>query len=82
MRRRNHREENTQRFSIKMQKKLAVLFFSILVAFISLNVRLYLINRDNGERYKKQVLSQQEYDSIVLPAKRGEIVDAKTLIKQ
>ena len=77
MRRQNRREENTQRFSIKMQKKLAVLFFLILVAFVSLNVRLYAINRDSGEQYKKQVLSQQEYDSIVLPAKRGEIVDAK-----
>lgn len=76
MRRQNNREENTKRFSIKMQKKLAVLFFLILVAFVSLNVRLYAINRDSGEQYKKQVLSQQEYDSIVLPAKRGEIVDA------
>lgn len=76
MRKKKYREENTQRFSIKMQKKLAVLFFLILVAFISLNVRLYAINRDSGEQYKKQVLSQQEYDSVVLPAKRGEIVDA------
>ncbi len=76
MRKQKHREENVQRFSIKMQKKLAVLFFLILVAFISLNVRLYAINRDSGEQYKKQVLSQQEYDSIALPAKRGEIVDA------
>ncbi|HOO29293.1 MAG TPA: cell division protein FtsI, partial [Lachnospiraceae bacterium] len=76
MRKQNHREETTQRFSIKMQKKLAVLFFLILVAFISLNVRLYVINRDNGEQYKKQVLSQQQYDSVTLPAKRGEIVDS------
>ena len=58
-----------------MQKKLAVLFICILVAFLGLNIRLYAINRDNGEQYKKNVLSQQQYDSIVLPAKRGEIVD-------
>ncbi len=58
-----------------MQKKLTVLFLLILVAFIGLSVRLYAINRDNGEEYKKQVLSQQEYDSVTLPAKRGEIVD-------
>ncbi len=78
MRRRNHHAENQnpQRFSIRMQKKLAALFFLILLAFALLNVKLYAINRDNGERYKKQVLSQQEYDSIVLPAKRGEIVDS------
>ncbi|MFT3985686.1 MAG: penicillin-binding transpeptidase domain-containing protein [Lachnospiraceae bacterium] len=76
MRRKKQQEENSKKFSIKMQKKLAVLFFLILVAFISLNIRLYAINRDSGEQYKKQVLSQQEYDSITLPAKRGEIVDA------
>ncbi|MBR4169883.1 MAG: cell division protein FtsI [Lachnospiraceae bacterium] len=64
------------RFTKKMQKKLAVLFVLILVAFISLSVRLYAINRDNGEKYKKQVLSQQEYDSITLVAKRGDILDS------
>ena len=68
-------KERPQKFTGRMQKKLAVLFLLILAAFIGLTVRLYAINRDNGEEYKKQVLSQQEYDSIVLPAKRGEIVD-------
>lgn len=69
-------KQNERKFSLKMQKKLAVLFILILVAFISLTIRLYAINRDNGERYKKQVLSQQEYDSVTLVAKRGDILDA------
>ena len=69
------RKERPQKFTGRMQKKLAVLFLMILAAFIGLTIRLYAINRDNGEEYKKQVLSQQEYDSKVLPAKRGEIVD-------
>lgn len=64
-----------RKFSLKMQKKLAVLFILILVAFLSLSIRLYAINRDNGEKYKKQVLSQQEYDSVTLVAKRGDILD-------
>ena len=64
------------RFTIKMQKKLVVLFFFILLAFVGLSVRLFLINRDNGEEYKKQVLSHQEYDSAIIPFKRGEILDA------
>ena len=76
MKRKQH-EDRTQKFSIKMQKKLAVLFIMILVAFIALNMRLMKINKEDGEKYKKQVLSQQEYDSITLPAKRGEIVDRK-----
>lgn len=64
------------KFTIKMQKKLLVLFLFILAAFVGLSVRLFLINRDNGEEYKKQVLSHQEYDSLIIPFKRGEIVDA------
>lgn len=72
---RKKRGTKPQRFTGKMQKKLTVLFLLILAAFGVLTVRLYAINRDNGEEYKKQVLSQQEYDSKALPAKRGEIVD-------
>ena len=64
------------RFTIKMQKKLLVLFILILAAFAGLSVQLYLITRDNGEEYKKQVLSQQEYDSSTIPFKRGNIVDS------
>jgi len=59
-----------------MQKKLLVLFLFILAAFVGLSVQLFLINRDNGEEYKKRVLSHQEYDSTIIPFKRGEIVDA------
>ena len=58
-----------------MSLKLAVLFMMILVAFAFLGVRLFIINRDNGDRYKKRVLSQQAYDSVTIPAKRGDIVD-------
>ncbi len=36
-----------------------------------------MITRDNGEQYKKQVLSQQKYNSITLPYKRGDILDCK-----
>lgn len=60
-----------------MRKKLLVLFMIIMAAFIGLSARLFLITRDNGEEYKKQVLSQQEYDSTTIPFKRGEILDAK-----
>ena len=47
----------------------------ILVAFGFLGIRLFIINRDNGDKYKKRVLSQQSYDSVTIPAKRGDIVD-------
>lgn len=64
------------RFTIKMQKKLLVLYLLILAAFAGLSAQLFLITRDNGEEYKKRVLSQQEYDSVTIPFKRGEILDA------
>ena len=71
---------SVMRFTVKMQKKLLVLFLIMMAAFAGLSFRLYLITRDNGEEYKKQVLSQQEYDSVTIPFKRGEIVDANGTI--
>ena len=76
VRRNRRRKANANRFQIRMQKKLVVLFLIILLAFIGLSVKLIYINKVDGERYKKQILSQQEYDSKTLPYKRGEIVDA------
>lgn len=69
-------KKKQSKFTIKMQKKLVVLFFLILLAFVGLSYRLFAITRDNGEQYKKQVLSQQRYDSTTLPYKRGSILDA------
>lgn len=68
------------KFTIKMQKKLLVLFLLILIAFVGLSTQMFLITRDNGEEYKKQVLSQQEYDSTTIPFKRGNIVDSNGTI--
>lgn len=70
-------EKKVKKFSIKMQKKLVVLFFVILLAFVVLSIRLIFINKENGENYKKQILSQQNYVSTVLPFKRGDILDAQ-----
>lgn len=69
------RQQRNNKFTQEMSRKLAVLFIAILVAFGFLSVRLFIINRDNGDKYKKKVLSQQAYDSTTIPAKRGDIVD-------
>ncbi len=69
-----------QKFTIKMRKKLVVLFAMVLLAFIGLGVRLILITKNNGEEYEKQVLSQQKYDSTTLPFRRGEILDSNNTI--
>lgn len=60
---------------MKMQKKLVVLVVAVVLAFAALSVRLFVLVRDHGDSYKKQVLSQQEYTSTTIPFKRGNIVD-------
>lgn len=72
----NRSEREERRFTIRMQKKLVVLFGIVLLAFVGLSLRLIYINRDNGEQYKKQVLEQQEYTSKTLVARRGDIFDS------
>ena len=62
-------------FSKGMQKKLYILAVVIVALFVFLIYRLYDITKDNGEAYKKQILSQQKYDSTVIPYKRGSIYD-------
>lgn len=73
----NGKKRRTDKFTTKMQKKLVVLYLLVLLAFAGLSARLMIINRDNGEQYKKQVLSQQQYSSRTIPFKRGEILDCK-----
>ena len=68
------------KFTIGMQKKLLVLFVLMMLAFAGLSAQMFLITRDNGEEYKRQVLSQQQYDSTTIPFKRGDIVDANGTI--
>ncbi len=67
----------TPGFTIKMQKKLVVLFLCVLLAFAGLCVRMSWIVTEDGEKYAKQVLSQRGYDSQTIPFRRGDIVDSQ-----
>ena len=60
-----------------MQGKLVVLFILVLLAFVALSVRLISIARDNGDDFKRRVLSQQSTTAINIPYKRGDILDRK-----
>ena len=75
-----NKEQRSNRMMNTLRKKLLVVFLLILAAFAFLGFRLYTISRDNEEDYKKQILSQQEYDSKIIPYKRGNIVDANGTI--
>ena len=78
---RNRQNRNTKpsqaKFSMSMQKKLIVLFGLVLLTFLGLAGRLIYINREKGDEYTKKVLSQQQYQSVTLPYKRGDILDSK-----
>lgn len=70
-------QSQKNRFSIKMQKKLVVLYALVLLAFAGLSVRLIWITRQDGTKYQKQVLAQQRYDSTAIPYRRGDILDSQ-----
>ena len=58
------------KFPRRMQKKLIVMFTIVAGMLIGLIGRLMYIEYTSGEKYEKIVLSQQEYDSKVIPYQR------------
>lgn len=71
------KESKSKKFSVKMQKKVLVLYAAVVLCFAGLCVRLLWITKENSTDYQKQVLSQQSYTSTTIPFRRGNIVDAK-----
>lgn len=72
---RHRRLTTKQKMTLKMKRKLALLFVVIVLILIGIIVRLVYINRVSGEQYTKKVLSQQDTSSTILPYKRGDIYD-------
>ncbi|HIW22208.1 MAG TPA: peptidoglycan glycosyltransferase [Candidatus Dorea intestinavium] len=62
-------------FAKFMKKKLALLFVIVMVAFLILISRITAINAGSGEKYKKKVLDQHQYNNRPIPFKRGDILD-------
>lgn len=58
-----------------INKKLTVVLVIIFAALLFLVGRIIYIQMVRGERYKRIVLNQQEYSSLTIPYKRGDIVD-------
>ncbi len=71
----NRFEFLTRKFPVRMQRKLVMLFMAVILAFVVLIGRITYINVTKGSKYTKNVLDQQNYDSRVIPYKRGDIVD-------
>lgn len=62
-------------FTKYMQEKLAITVLVITLALFALIYVLYDIVNANQDQYNQIVLNQQEYDSRVIPYRRGDIVD-------
>ncbi|MCD7764922.1 MAG: cell division protein FtsI [Lachnospiraceae bacterium] len=71
-----NRTKRERRFTKRMQIKLLAVFAFVLLGLIVLLLRIAQINVTEGNSYAKQVLSQNNYDSETLYARRGEIQDA------
>ncbi|MCQ2522121.1 MAG: cell division protein FtsI [Lachnospiraceae bacterium] len=65
----------SERLQNYMVMKLNVFAIVVLILFVVLTARLLKITSEKGEQYKKQVLSQQKYDSKIIPYQRGSILD-------
>lgn len=75
--RRQRKKKPKRRLLKRMHNKLYFVFGFICVLFVGLIVRLMYIEYTSGEKYEKIVLSQQEYDSTIIPYQRGDILDSK-----
>ncbi len=67
-------------FTRGMKQTLFIFLVFVIIVFIGLIAKIYLINRDKGEEYKKQVLSQQSYTNAVLQFQRGAIKDRNNTV--
>lgn len=67
----------TKKINRYISKKLVILFNIVVLALVALAIYITFINAKKGQQYKRQVLSQtqQQYDSRVIPYKRGDIKD-------
>lgn len=74
---RRSRRKKPKKLLRRMHNKLYIVFGVLCILFVALIFRLMYIEYTSGEKYEKIVLSQQEYDSTIIPYKRGDIVDSK-----
>ena len=74
------KRKKTTKFVKRMQIKLIVMFLIVTSLLTGLICRLMYIEYKQGDKYEKIVLSQQGYDSRIIPYQRGDIVDAKGTI--
>ncbi len=77
------RKRRRKRFTRGMTKTLFLFLVFVLLLFVAMVLRIYTLNRDHGDVYKKQVFAQQSYTNKVLKYRRGAIKDRnETMLAQ
>lgn len=72
---RKKRKKGKKIFTRGMRVTLFLFYVIFLIGFLALMIKVYMINRNDGDRYKKAALSQQAYTNKVLGYQRGSIKD-------
>ncbi len=74
------RKRRRKRFTRGMTKTLFLFLVFVLLLFVAMVLRIYTLNRDHGDVYKKQVFAQQSYTNKVPKYRRGAIKDRNETI--
>lgn len=74
------RTKKSKKFTVKMQKKLLLVFLFVIAFLIGLSIVLIKIHLNKGEDYSKAVYDNFSYSSRVIPARRGEIRDRNGIV--
>ncbi len=77
---RRPKEKGPKRFAMGNRRKLLIVFLVMVVMMVSLVGRLTYISLTSNEKYQKQVLSQLNYNSSVIPYRRGDITDRNGIV--
>lgn len=75
MEKRRKKKRRARIFTRRMQEKLTIVFLLIVVGLFVTCYRLSSINMKSGDDYTLMVLAQQQYNSKLIPYRRGDITD-------
>ena len=75
MRRRTYTKKKRKVFTGRMRKRLLVLLLLFSMVFVVIVGAIVYYNFVRGDKYSQRVLSQNNYESISVPFKRGNIYD-------
>ncbi len=75
MRRRTYIKKKRRVFTGRMRKRLLVLLLMFSMAFVVVVGAIVYYNFVRGDKYSQRVLAQNNYESITIPFKRGNIYD-------